>query len=201
MKDNNKKRTSLTDNTEFSTEDLEKMWQAIDQGDHDAEIAMILCYTGMRPAELLELKKTDVDVDARIIICGTKTESRHIPIHACIVPFVERLLQTDGDLLFMDYDSRIPSTMAYSQFREYLWNPLMKRLGMPQCTPHYGRNTSQKMMQETEINDDIRLSILGLYRGENTHHPDSMLIEAMDKIPGRNGEIVKVDYDRMLHAI
>ena len=37
-----------TKRTDIAEEDREKIWAAIDAGDHDAEIAMIYIYTGMR---------------------------------------------------------------------------------------------------------------------------------------------------------
>ena len=73
-----------TTRTDIPEEDREKIWQAIDQGDPIAEIAMIYCYTGMRSAELLQVKKANVDLKSRVIVAGLKTaagQDRHIPIH------------------------------------------------------------------------------------------------------------------------
>lgn len=197
-----------TARTDIPAEDREKIWKAIDQGDHDAEIAMIYCYTGLRPSELLQIKKENVNLKTRIIVGGSKTsagQNRHIPIHPCILPFIERLMQTDGDLLIMRYDKSEPMEMSYAHYQLYYWKPLMKRLGMEQYTAHYGRHTCATMMRMAGIEEDIRKLILGHSNGDitdrYTHHPDIMLIKAMDTVPGRNGEIVKVDYDRMLHAI
>lgn len=184
-----------TTRTDIPAEDREKLWQAIDQGDHDAEIAMIYCYTGMRPAELLLIEKANVDLESRIIVGGLKTDAghdRHIPIHSCILPFIQRLMQTEGDLLIMRYDTGKPKEMSYNRFREYNWKPLMVRLGMEQYTPHYGRHTCATMMRTAGVEEDIRKLILGHANGDitdrYTHHPDSMLVEAMDKVPGRNAE-------------
>ena len=183
-----------TSRTDIPEEDREKIWQAIDQGDPIAEIAMIYCYTGMRSAELLQVKKANVDLKARIIVAGLKTaagQDRHIPIHPCILTFVERLMQTDGDLLIMRYDGGKPREMTYNHFREYHWKQLMLKLGMPQYTPYYCRHTCATMMRTAGVDEDIRKLILGHANGDitdrYTHHPDSMLVEAMDKLPGREG--------------
>lgn len=180
-----------TKRTAIPAEDREKIWAAIDAGNHDAEIAMIYIYTGMRPSELLLVEKANVDLDARIMIGGLKTEAgqnRHIPIHKCILPFIRRLMQTDGEYLIMRYDKGKPQELAYRRFTDYHWNPLMKQLGMD-YTMHYGRHTCATMLREAKVEEDIRKLILG-HKNQDitdryTHHPDSMLIEAMDSVPGR----------------
>lgn len=185
-KDEGTKRTAI------SPEDRSKLWAAIDAGNHDAEIAMIYLYTGMRPSELLEVKKENVDLEARIMIGGSKTEAgkdRHIPLHKDILPFVRRLMQTEGENLIMRYDKDKPAKMAYFRFNNAHWTPLMKELGMEQYTPHYARHTCATMLREAGVAEDIRKLILGHSSGDitdrYTHVPDSMLIEAIDMIPSR----------------
>lgn len=181
-----------TNKTAIPPEDREKIWKAIDAGDPDAEIAMIYLYTGMRASELLEVKKENVDLAARIMIGGLKTDAgkdRRIPIHKSILPFMERLMQTDGEYLIMRYDKKKPQTMSYPRFIAYHWKPLMEKLGFNEYTPHYGRHTCATMLREAGVEEDIRKLILGHANGDitdrYTHHPDYMLIDAIDKIPGR----------------
>ena len=180
-----------TNKTAIPLDDREKLWQAIEGGDQAAEIAMIYLYTGMRASELLEMKKENVNLSARIMVGGLKTDAgkdRRIPIHKCIIPFVERLMQTDGDYLIMQYSSGKPKKMSYPYFTRTTWAPLMERLGM-NYTPHYGRHTCATMLREAGVEEDLRKLILGHANGDitdrYTHHPDYMLIEAIDKVPGR----------------
>ena len=186
IKDEGTKRTAV------SPEDRKKIWQAIDSGDQDAEIAMIYLYTGMRPSELLQVEKKNVDLEARIMVGGMKTDAgrdRRIPIHKCILPFIERLMQTEGELLIMRYDKAQPKAITYPRFLASNWNPLMERLGLEEYTPHYGRHTCATMLREAGVEEDLRKLILGHKNHDitdrYTHHPDSMLLEAIDKIPGR----------------
>lgn len=181
-----------TKRTDIPAEDREKIWQAIDAGDRDAEIAMIYIYTGMRPTELLEVTKENVDLDRRIMIGGKKTaagKDRRIPLHTCILPFIERLMQEPGGNLIMDKQNNTCKPMTYSRFVTYHWEPLMKRFGMEQYTMHYCRHTCATMMREARIEEDLRKLILG-HKNEDitdryTHHPDEMLVEAIDAISGR----------------
>lgn len=185
-KDEGTKRTAIP------PEDRAKLWAAADAGNHDAEIALIYLYTGMRPSELLEVKKENVDLSARIMIGGMKTEAgkdRHIPIHKDILPFISRLMQTDGEYLIMRYDAGKPKKMAYQRFNTYSWKPLMDELKFTDYTPHYGRHTCATMLREAGVPEDIRKMILGHASGDitdrYTHIPNAMLVEAIDKIPSR----------------
>ena len=81
--------------------------------------------------------------------------------------------------------------MQYQRFLNYHWNPLMKRIGVQGYTAHCGRHTCATMLRIAGVEEDIRKLIIGHSNGDitdrYTHHPDSMLVEAMDKVPGRNG--------------
>lgn len=179
-----------TTRTAIPPEDRKKIWEAVEAGDRDAEIAMIYIYTGMRPSELIEVAKANVDLDKRILIGGKKTnagKNRHVPIHPCIVPFVRRLMETPGDMLIMRYDKPTPAVMTYNRFRTYHWDALMKRLGM-EYTGHYTRHTCATMLREADIEEDIRKLILGHSSADitdrYTHITDEMLVEAIDRLPG-----------------
>ena len=181
-----------TTRTDISKEDCAKIWEAIDNGDRDAELVMIYIYTGMRPSEMLTIKKENVDLEKRIMVGGSKTEAgrnRRIPLHTCIMPFVERLMQTDGEYLVMQGEGTKLRKLSYNRYLDMKWTPLMERLGMTQYTPHYTRHTCATMLREAKVDEDIRKLILG-HKNQDitdryTHHPDSMLIEAIDKVPGR----------------
>lgn len=56
-------------------------------------------------------------------------------------------------------------------------------------TPHYARHTCATMMREANIPDDLRKAILGHANGDitarYTHLSDAMLLETIDRLPGR----------------
>lgn len=182
-----------TKRTAISADERERIWQAIDAGDRTAEIVMLYIYTGMRPSELLEVKKENVNLSTRIMIGGLKTDAgkdRHVPLHPCIMPIVERFMQTEGEFLIMRHTKAGKlKKMGYKTFADSYWTPFMERLGMPDYTMHYGRHTCATMMREAEIAEDIRKLILGHKSGDitdrYTHINDSMLVEAMDTVAGR----------------
>ena len=181
-----------TKRTEIQAEDRKKIWAAANAGDHAAQIALIYIYTGFRASELLDIRKENVDLQARIMVGGLKTaagKDRRVPIHKAILPYVERLMQSNGEYLI----TRKPKTgkekkYTYNTFLGSVWNPLMERLSFSEYTPHYARHTCATMMREANVAEDIRKLILG-HRNDDitdryTHHPDSMLLEAIDMLPG-----------------
>lgn len=185
-----------TTRTAISKEDIQRLWEEIDNGNESAEIVMIYIYTGLRATELLEVTKENVDIEGRIIIAGKKTDAgrdRRIPIHHAIMPLIEKRMKEDGITLITrepitkkDNNKRMP--VNYRQLVDMHWNPLMEKLNM-EYTIHYTRHTLATMMREANIEEDIRKLILGHKSTDvtdrYTHHPDEMLLEAIDKLPNR----------------
>lgn len=181
-----------TKRTDIPADARAKMWAAAKSGDQAAQIVLIYIYTGFRASELLELKKENVDLQSRIMVGGLKTaagKDRRVPIHKAILPYVERLMQTDGEYLLMWYTKAgVPKKYPYNTFLTSIWTPLMERLSLKDYTPHYTRHTCATMMREANVAEDLRKLILG-HKSEDitdryTHHSDAMLLEAIDMLPG-----------------
>lgn len=178
-----------TKRTDIAKEHREKIWEAALAGDTAAQIALIFIYTGMRPSELLLMEKELVDLDSRIIIGGLKTDAgrdRRIPLHRCILPFLEDFMAQPGKYLIPGDKGK---ALTYPTYRNRHWNPLMEKIGTPQYTPHYTRHTCATMLREAGVADDLRKLILGHKNGDitdrYTHHSDAMLLEAIDSLPDR----------------
>jgi integrase len=173
-------------------EDIQKLWAEIDKGNETAEIVMIYIYTGLRATELLEVKKENVDIENRIMIAGKKSDAgrdRRIPLHKAILPLIEKRMTQEGELLISRKKKNLKrASISYKYFLDFYWRELMQELNMD-YTIHYTRHTFATMMREADIAEDLRKLILG-HKNDDvtdryTHHPDSMLIEAIDKLPGR----------------
>lgn len=183
-----------TKRTDIPAADRKKIWEAADSGDVAAQIAMVYIYTGFRATELLEVKKSDVDLEARFIVGGKKTaagKTRRVPIHKSILPFIERMMESRGEYLLSKQGKKGTwKKHPYSSFIKLTWNPLMERLGFEEYTPHYCRHTCATMLREVNVAEDVRKLILGHKSTDitdrYTHIPDSMLLEAIDLLPGRN---------------
>lgn len=176
-----------TTRTAISKEDIKRLWKEIDNGNEIAEIAMIYIYTGLRATELLEVPKDKVDIEKRIMIAGKKTDAgrdRRIPLHHCVLPFIEKRLKHDGEYLIYCKKGH----MNYINFLRNYWEKLMQQLNMD-YTVHYTRHTCATMMREAGIEEDIRKLILGHKSADitdrYTHITDEMLLEAIDRLEGR----------------
>ena len=182
-----------TNRTAIADEDIAKLWKAIDSGNEWAEMLMIYIYTGFRLNELLELRKENVNLDTRIIIGGKKTDAgkdRHVPIHKCILPFVEKRMNNDSEWLFVQGKTakKASKRMTAAVFNRALAS-LLDELNIEGYTTHYARHTFATLARTAEMPDDIRKLILGHSSQDitdrYTHMPDELLVEAMDKLPGR----------------
>jgi len=76
------------------------MWSKYEEGTADIIDKMILvqCYTGMRPTEMLIVKKSDVRLEEHYFTGGIKTKAgknRIIPIHPKIEPIIREAM-SDG---------------------------------------------------------------------------------------------------------
>ena len=175
----------------IAKEDIQRLWNEIDNGNEAAEVAMIYIYTGLRATELLEATKANVFLDKRIMIAGKKTDAgkdRRIPIHRAILPLIEKRMQEEGEYLITRVKAKKRVPYSYNGFNTKCWEPLMDGLNM-NYTMHYARHTLATMMREANIEEDIRKLILGHKNADitdrYTHHPDEMLLEAIDKLEGR----------------
>jgi len=179
-----------TKRTDIPKEQREKIWKLALNGDLSAQIALIYIYTGMRPSELLLVEKENVDIEARILVGGLKTDAgkdRRVPLHKCILPFVERLMEeTPGKYLIPGNKGKALTLPTYCNRH---WNPLTEQLGVTQYTPHYTRHTCATMLREAKVADDLRKVILGHKNSDitdrYTHFSDAMLLEAIDALPDR----------------
>lgn len=184
-------RAEGTKRTDIPAEDRAKLWKAAKSGDFAAQVALIYIYTGMRASELLEVKKADVDLQNRILVGGLKTaagKDRRIPLHKSILPFLERLMATEGEHLITWTTSKGQvKKYAYMHFLTTVWTPLMERMNFTEYTPHYTRHTCATMLREANVAEDLRKLILG-HKSQDitdryTHHSDAMLLEAIDLLP------------------
>lgn len=148
---------------------------------HDNDIIvqsiLVMIYTGMRPSELLQLKKENVFLNERYMIGGIKTKNginRIIPIHESIIQYVKNIL--DSKLLGMSY-------YTYINY----FNVVKKKMNF-KCTPHSGRHTFASLANEYNLNEFLLKKIMGhsakdLTKDVYTHIDKERLINEVNKIP------------------
>ena len=166
----------------FTRDELAELWKHTDA--LDARVALILCYTGMRPTELTQIKISDVDLTARYMRGGIKTaagKNRVIPIAEKIVPLIEGFYNPVNEYLLTINGK---ATLNGQSLRSFIWNksPLLKN-----HLPHDGRHTCATLMDDVEIPLKIKQLILGHSAGDitskvYTHKTINQLIDAINRI-------------------
>ena len=121
--------------TPFTEDELGKMWERFEKGDYFVPYILLMCYTGMMPAELLACKKAFVDTEKQEIFgCGAKTKTRKksaIVYPDLLRPVVDALMSRDGDkLIHMNKDN------FYTEFYACL-----ERAGVEKKVPYSCRHT------------------------------------------------------------
>ncbi len=169
-KGKSKKREALT---EKEVEVIKKHLQ--DEAPY-SEYVYALCFLGYRPGELLELKKDQLHKEKKILYIeeGKKTEAgrdRIVTIPPQIRSILENRAKVEGtDLLFpmYMYDRKDPPNflgfkqMTDAYFRESIFKPMMKRLGIAEGKVPYGtRHTYANKLKKVKGSDVDKASLMG----------------------------------------
>ena len=172
----------------FGTQELDDLWKHTD--DAGARFALIFCYTGLRPTELLKIKTETVHLDDRSMMGGMKTaagKNRAVPIAEKIYPFIAAMYDEAQEYLVMDaWDNKPMRT--YDRLRSHVWekSEALRALPAPHL-PHDGRHTCASLLDDAKVNLKTIQLILG-HRSANvthrvyTHKTIEQLVEAINKI-------------------
>ena len=121
----------------FNADELKAFWDLFDKNDYFVGYILLMCYSGMMPAELLSCKKDMINTDkCEIFGCGAKTKSRKksaIVYPEILRPVVESLLKSKGEkLLSINKDN------FYIEFYDCLERAKVRKLPPYSCRHTYG---------------------------------------------------------------
>lgn len=129
-----------SDKTPFTREEINQLWELV--GDINAEILLMLCYSGMRIMELLTLTKAQINLEKNYIITGSKTEAgkdRYIPIHPRIMPLILKHYENKSNWLIVNRFGDKP--IRYDSFHAKRYSKLKRKLSFrDDLTPHSTRH-------------------------------------------------------------
>lgn len=143
----------------FTDLELKKIRNAVGTEPY-ADYVTALCYTGFRPGELLELKKTSVNKKSGYIIGGGKTEAgtdRIVTIPPAIKDIITQRMDAPGEWLFPNL--KTGKQMTHEYFRKYCFDPLMKKLDISNKVPYSCRHTYSNLIKRApgDTGDKARL--------------------------------------------
>lgn len=125
----------------FSEEQIEQLSKMAGDGVPWADTVLMLCYTGWRISEFLELKEESFhEENDGYLIGGKKTASgtnRIVPVHQKIRPYLMNWISKGGETIICKSNGM---SISAAQYRDY-FNVIVENLGIPQATPHWCRHT------------------------------------------------------------
>ncbi len=178
--------------TAFSADEINMLWDNLNfEVDYDGvmhkpvDTILIMCYTGMRPGELLDIRNDNIHIDEKYMIGGLKTEAgknRAIPIHNDILPLIEKRYNPNSERLI----ELLNETGPYNQYRKYFFDPVMEFLKIKHL-PHDGRHTFASFADRSQANPLSIKRIIGhksqdFTKDVYTHKTIEELVEAVNMI-------------------
>lgn len=155
--------------TPFTAEEVAAFWNLYDRHDYFVGYILLMCYTGMMPAELLACKKNMVDLDkCEIFGCGAKTKSRKksaIVFPEILRPVIESMLNNKGTKLI-----HINKDTFYVEYYACLERAGVRKLVPYSCRHTYGTEAVklgvhpavvQKMLRHSTQRTQERYTHLG----------------------------------------
>lgn len=149
----------------FTEVELKKMWEIVKKPKYDAsknhiDLVLILCYTGFRVEELLNLKREDYyeDKDWAYFVGGSKTDAgrdRIVGISPKILPLVRKHLK-DGYVFSPD-----GKKLSAKKFREEYYYPTLLAAGIEKKVPHCCRHTFATLMKDSASSDKDKMAMIG----------------------------------------
>jgi integrase len=168
----------------FTPDELEKLWQ--DTSDFGVQLSLVYCYTGLRPSELIEIRRENVHLEDRYMIGGMKTEAginRCIPIAEKIVPLIKGFLSRPSEFLLTTPDGTHPPNLKH--LVNNYWNKSKSPIVRAHL-PHDGRHTCETMLDNARIAKRTIQLIIGHAGGDidslYTHKTQAQLIQAINAI-------------------
>lgn len=172
--------------TPFTPEEIQVLWDHVDDMPKLSSV-LVLIYTGMRIAELLDIKSEDVHLDERYMVGGLKTragKNRIIPINRKIEPFIRSYLAQGNTYLFPSLKGK---HMGYSSYINQIWEPMLQLPGISEHRTHDCRHTFVSMLDSSKANKVCIKRIIGhstkdVTEGVYTHKSLTELLETIDLI-------------------
>lgn len=146
-----------TEKAVFTDFQIRKLEEGARDGVGVASHILVMCFTGWRIQEYLNLTVFDFDREARTLSGGLKTEAgvRTVPVPDRVLPFVTAAFEKGERLCPMNDDT----------FREKFYKTLdaleIQSEDVHRLTPHSTRHTFNSMLANAGVDVDTRMRLMG----------------------------------------
>lgn len=159
----------------FTDDEIQTMWAWSKNNDY-VQVILMLIYSGVRPGELFNLKKSEVNINEKsFYIPKGKNENaaRKVPIHEKVLPFFINWIEKDNSTYLINQlnGTKIQFDTNHSQYTETYWKPLLLDMGILKYTNDKGeikehspddtRHTFTTKWKESHLDEAMRRRIQG----------------------------------------
>lgn len=129
-----------------------------------ADCILMLCYTGYRITEFLQLKKDNIKYtnNTMVITGGIKSEAgknRIVPIHPKIIKYFEKWINRNGETIICNEYGK---PFNKDSFYRRCFKPVIKKLGLrEELTPHATRRTFSSRMSAAGVSPEDIIALMG----------------------------------------
>lgn len=183
----------------FTNEEISVLWANSDN--EYVALILMLIYSGVRPGELFALKRSAVDLGAKVFTIDkgkTVNAARKVPIHDKTYPFFKHWMSKGTEYLLTNPSGkRFEFAKNHHSYLNVGWRPVLESLGILKYKnekseirdhlPDDTRHTFTTMWKEKRLDEAMRRRIQG-HSGKGigeevyTHFDTKMLREELNKL-------------------
>lgn len=185
----------------FTDEEINTIWRWSESNEY-IQLILMLIYSGVRPGELFNLKKVNVNLEEKSFYIEkgkTANAARKVPIHNKTLPFfVSWMQKNDSEYLITQLNGqKFRFDTNHSQYTDSYWKPLLSDMGIlkynnetgeqREHTPDDTRHTFTTLWKENKLDEAMRRKIQG-HSGKGigemvyTHFEFQKLSEELNKL-------------------
>ncbi len=171
----------------FTDEEITLLWKNTNNNEY-IEVILMLIYSGVRVSELLNLKKSDVNLaDQYFYVSKSKTQAgvRAVPIADKTLPFFKKWYEkSNSEYLVCTTDNK---HFTYRNYYDSYWKPFMEELNINHL-PHDTRHTTISLLAKAKVEQTTIKKIVGhsgamtLTEKVYTHLDIKVLLDAINSI-------------------
>lgn len=158
----------------FTDAEIETLWGWAN-GNEYVQVILMLIYSGVRPGELFNVKRTSVDLNAKYFTIEkgkNVNAARKVPIHDKTLPFFQHWMDKGNEYLITNLSgNKFRFDTNHGSYVDSFWTPILDEIGILRYTNTQGeinnhlpddtRHTFTTMWKEKKLDEAMRRKIQG----------------------------------------